>query len=195
MERRRSWFTGMIMADGVRRWWRWTIRTQGWRARGTPTPRASTGRSPPTWSARRRIRSPGGSCSTPVRAPAWSAASSCGPLAHGFRWPPWYLRVKREAAPQLETPERMAAAARAAGLVDVDAHEYAADVGIDRTEDLVAYRFGQAHCRAWLDGLSAAERARVRAAAVAAAAPLMQPYRPRVVRLVARRLPNTVTNP
>jgi hypothetical protein len=103
------------------------------------------------------------------------------------------------AAPQLETPERMAEAARAAGLVDVDAHEYAADVGIDRAEDLVAYRFGQAHCRPWLDGLTAAERARVRDAAVAAAAPFMQPYRPRVVRLVARsperRLPNTVTNP
>ena len=120
-------------------------------------------------------------------------------LAHGFRWPSWYLEVKRDAAPQLENPEKMAAAARAAGLVDVDAHEYAADVGIDRAEDLVAYRFGQAHCRPWLDGLTAAERARVRDAAVAAAAPLMQPYRPRVVRLVARsperRLPNTVTNP
>ncbi len=120
-------------------------------------------------------------------------------LAHGFRWPSWYLEVKRDAAPQLENPEKMAAAARAAGLVDVDAHEYAADVGIDRAEDLVAYRFGQAHCRPWLDGLTAAERARVRDAAVAAAAPFMQPYRPRVVRLVARsperRLPNTVTNP
>jgi hypothetical protein len=68
----------------------------------------------------------------------------------------------------------------------VDAHEYAADVGIDRSEDLVAYRFGQAHCRPWLDGLGATERARVRAAAVAAAAPVMRPYRPRVVRLVAR---------
>ena len=75
-------------------------------------------------------------------------------LTHGFRWPQWYVEVKRVAAPQLETPERMAAAARAAGLVDVDAHEYVADVGIDRAEDLVAYRFGQAHCRTWLDGLT-----------------------------------------
>jgi SAM-dependent methyltransferase len=107
-------------------------------------------------------------------------------LAHGFRWPQWYLTVKQAAAPQLENPERMAAAARAAGLVAVDAHEYAADVGIDRAEDLVAYRFGQAHCRRWLDGLDATEQARVRAAAVAAAAPVMRPYRPRVVRLVAR---------
>jgi hypothetical protein len=115
-------------------------------------------------------------------------------VAHGFRWPRWYLTVKQEAAPQLENPRRMAAAARAAGLVDVDAHEYAADVGIERAEDLVAYRFGQAHCRPWLNGLDPAERERVRAAAVAAAAPVMQPYRPRVVRLVARRLPNTVTN-
>jgi len=145
-----------------------------------------------------RVTRPGGAVLATVY-----AASSGSPardrvdetaLAHGFRWPRWYLTVKQEAAPQLESPERMAAAARAAGLGDVDAHEYAADVGIDRAEDLVAYRFGQAHCRPWLDGLDAAERACVRAAAVAAAAPVMRPYRPRVVRLVARRLPNTVTN-
>ena len=30
-------------------------------------------------------------------------------LAHGFRWPSWYLEVKRDAAPQLENPEKMAA--------------------------------------------------------------------------------------
>ena len=47
------------------------------------------------------------------------------------------------------------------------------------------YRLGQAHCRAWLDGLSATARARVRADAVRAVAPVMEPYRPRVVRLVA----------
>jgi hypothetical protein len=65
--------------------------------------------------------------------------------------------------------------------------------------DLVDYRFSQAlclptppappayrpPCREWLVGLSPEQRARLRTAAVAAIEPIMEPYRPRVVRLVA----------
>ena len=60
-----------------------------------------------------RVTRPGGAVLATVY-----AASSGSPardrvdetaLAHGFRWPQWYLEVKRVAAPQLETPERMAA--------------------------------------------------------------------------------------
>lgn len=104
---------------------------------------------------------------------------------HGFRWPPWYLEIKQVAAPRLGTAAAMAEAARAAGLAGVDAVEHAVDVGLDRAEELVDYRLGQAHCRVWLDGLSEAARSRVRADALRAVAPVMQPYRPRVVRLVA----------
>lgn len=104
---------------------------------------------------------------------------------HGFRWPPWYLEIKQVAAPRLGTAAAMAEAARAAGLAGVDAVEHAVDVGLDRAEELVDYRLGQAHCRVWLDGLSDAARSRVRADALRAVAPVMQPYRPRVVRLVA----------
>ncbi len=111
-------------------------------------------------------------------------------VGHGFRWPDWYLELRCRAAPQLESSPRMAAAARSAGLVDVDAREYAADVGVDRPEELVDYRFGQAHCRRWLESLTPRQRARVRADAIAAAAPIMEPYRPGVVRLVARVPPD-----
>ena len=106
-------------------------------------------------------------------------------VEHGFRWPEWYLRVKFEWAPRLGTVTAMTAAARAAGLVAARSVEYAAEVGLDRAEDLVDYRFHQAHCREWISGLSAAERAALRAAAIAAVEPIMRPYRPRVVRLVA----------
>jgi len=137
-----------------------------------------------------RVTRPGGA----VLATVYAATSSSAArdrvddvaVRHGFRWPDWYRELKCRSAPQLENPALMAACARAAGLVDVDAHEYAADVGVDRAEDLVDYRFGQAHCLRWLDGLAPQQRARVRADAIAAAAPVMEPYRPRVVRLVAR---------
>jgi hypothetical protein len=80
----------------------------------------------------------------------------------------------------------MAEAAQAAGLSGIDVVEQPIDVGLDRAEQLVNYRLGQAHCRAWLDGLSDAARSRLRADALRAVAPVMRPYRPRVVRLVAR---------
>jgi SAM-dependent methyltransferase len=107
-------------------------------------------------------------------------------VAHGFRWPRWYLELKEVFAPQLGTAEAMAAAARQAGLTDVRAEEYAADTGLDRAADLVDYRYSQAHCRSWLAQLSDQQLERLRAAAIAAVEPVMEPYRPRVVRLVAR---------
>lgn len=106
-------------------------------------------------------------------------------IAHGFGWPQWYLDLKEVAAPRLGTADAMAAAARAAGLVAVRAEEYVADVELDRADHLVDYRFGQAHCREWLAGLSRPAREELRSAAIAAISPIMEPYRPRVVRLVA----------
>jgi SAM-dependent methyltransferase len=136
-----------------------------------------------------RVTRPGGA----VLATVYATDSSNGvrdlidavAVDHGFRWPAWYLEIKQVAAPRLGTAAAMAEAARAAGLSGVDVVEHAVDVGLDRPEQLVDYRLGQAHCRAWLDGLSAAARSRVRAEALRAVAPVMEPYRPRVVRLVA----------
>ena len=120
-------------------------------------------------------------------------------LAHGFRWPRGTWRSSGRPRRSWRTRRRWPPPPARRASSTWTPTSTPPTSAIDRAEDLVAYRFGQAHCRPWLDGLSAAERARVRAAAVAAAAPVMQPYRPRVVRLVARsperRLPNTVTNP
>lgn len=106
-------------------------------------------------------------------------------IAHGFRWPAWYRGLKEVSAPQLGTAGAMAAAARAAGLAAVRADEYVADVGLDRAHHLVDYRFGQAQYHAWIAGLGRRAHQEVRAAAIAAIAPIMESYRPRVVRLVA----------
>ena len=106
-------------------------------------------------------------------------------IAHGFRWPEWYRQLKDVAAPLLGTADAMVGAASAAGLAAVRAEEYVADVGLDRADHFVDYRFGQAHCREWLAGLSLRDRKQLRTAAIAAIEPIMEPYRPRVVRLVA----------
>ncbi len=136
-----------------------------------------------------RVTRPGGAVLATV--PANSSASAVRDrvdevaVAHGFRWPQWSLRLRQEWAPQLGTAATMAAAARAAGLDAVAATEYTAELGLDRAEDLVDYRYHQAHCREWISTLTGAERAELRAAAIAAIRPIMTPYRPRVVRLLA----------
>jgi hypothetical protein len=89
-------------------------------------------------------------------------------------------------APLLGDVPAMRAAARAAGLVDVAVTEHVADVGVERAEDLVDYRLGQAHVAGWLARLPDDGRAALRRAAIAAVAPVMEPYRPPVITLVAR---------
>jgi hypothetical protein len=79
----------------------------------------------------------------------------------------------------------MAEAAQAVGLSDIDVAEYPVDVGLDQAAQLVDYRLGQPHCREWLDGLSDTARSNLRTDAPRAVTPVMQPYRPRIVRLVA----------
>ncbi|MHC1562198.1 class I SAM-dependent methyltransferase [Actinomycetospora sp. C-140] len=104
----------------------------------------------------------------------------------GFSPPGWYAHLTTVQSPQLGEVPAMAAAARAAGLAVVDVTEHAADVGVERAEDLVDYRLGQAHVASWLAGLGADERAALRRAAVDAVTLVMAPYRPPVVTLVAR---------
>lgn len=106
-------------------------------------------------------------------------------FAHGYTHPGWYRVFEREWAPQLGTVDLMVTAARAAGLQPLDVVEYAADLGLNRAEDLVDYRFGQAHYAAWVSGLVPEKRTAVRAAAITAIESIMEPYRPGVVRLVA----------
>ncbi|GAA4924804.1 class I SAM-dependent methyltransferase [Actinomycetospora succinea] len=103
----------------------------------------------------------------------------------GFTPPDWYAHLTTVQAPLLGDVAAMRAAARDAGLADVVVTEHVADVGVERAEDLVDYRLGQAHVAAWLAGLAEPERAALRRAAIAAVAPVMEPYRPPVITLVA----------
>jgi ubiquinone/menaquinone biosynthesis C-methylase UbiE len=137
-----------------------------------------------------RVTAPGG-----VLLAAVFAADFTSPLREridavaadaGWRTPAWYAHMKEDAVPLLGSAGAMAETAAAAGLADVVATERAVDVGVDRAEQLVAYRLGQAPFSVWLDAIGPGRAEEVRQAAVAAVAPDMSPYRPRVVFLVAR---------
>lgn len=106
--------------------------------------------------------------------------------AHGFTPPAWYAELTGEQAPLLGAADRMAHAAREAGLDGVRVREGPADLGLTDPAALVDYRLGQAQFADWLAGLDGASRAAVRAEALAAVAPAMEPYRPGVVQLTAR---------
>jgi ubiquinone/menaquinone biosynthesis C-methylase UbiE len=138
----------------------------------------------------RRVTSPGGALlaavfaadfSSPLREHIDAVAADAG-----WRTPAWYARMREDAVPLLGSARAMAEAAEAAGLADVVATERTIDVGVDRAEQLVAYRLGQAPFSGWLDAIAPGQAEDVRLAAVAAVAPDMSPYRPRVVFLVAR---------
>jgi ubiquinone/menaquinone biosynthesis C-methylase UbiE len=105
--------------------------------------------------------------------------------AEGWEAPEWYLQLKAQATPVLGTATAMAAAAEAAGLADVATDELPVDVGVDRPEQLVDYRFGQAQFSTWLGSIGARWAERVRERAVEAVTPVMVPYRPVVVFLRA----------
>jgi SAM-dependent methyltransferase len=105
----------------------------------------------------------------------------------GWRVPEWYLELKTITAPLLGTAAAMEAAAGDAGLVDVVVDERPVDVGITEPDLLVQYRFGQAQFAAWLDGIGAEAAASVHRWAADAIRPIMEPYRPIVVFLAARR--------
>lgn len=108
-------------------------------------------------------------------------------VTRSFGWAPpdWYVTMKADVVPLLGTAATMGAAAVDAGLDAIEVDEAAVDVGVTRPDQLVDYRLGQAHVSAWLDALAPERAAAVRAAAIDAVAPIMEPYRPIVVFLVA----------
>ncbi len=105
----------------------------------------------------------------------------------GWRVPDWYLELKTKAAPLLGTAADLQAAAVDAGLVDVVVDERPVDVGITEPDRLVQYRFGQAQFAPWLDEIGPEQAGQVHRRAVDAIRPIMEPYRPIVVFLAARR--------
>ncbi|MGH3981806.1 MAG: class I SAM-dependent methyltransferase [Pseudonocardiaceae bacterium] len=105
--------------------------------------------------------------------------------AHGFAFPDWYLAMKAKLTPLLGSAPSMARSAGAAGWMVRDVVERPVDVGVRTAADLVDYRFGQAPYASWLAGLGPARRRAVRHAVIDEVSPVMEPYRPIVVLLVA----------
>jgi SAM-dependent methyltransferase len=106
-------------------------------------------------------------------------------IEEGWNVPRWYVEIKTSAAPVLGTAASMAEVARAAGLRDVLVDERPVDVGVTEPEQLVAYRFGQAHYTQWITSLAPEKLRQVTERARAAIASVMEPYRPIVVFLSA----------
>jgi SAM-dependent methyltransferase len=102
-------------------------------------------------------------------------------VREGWVVPPWYVDIKARRAPILGCVPAMESVASSCGLRSIQCVETAVDVGVTEAEQLVDYRFGQAHYAEWLNGLAVERAAEVRALAVDSARPLMTPYRPLVV--------------
>jgi SAM-dependent methyltransferase len=103
----------------------------------------------------------------------------------GFAVPSWYRELKATHAAAVGTPDALVAVAVAAGLDAPRVEQARVDVGVLRADDLVDYRLSQAQYTPWMATLTADQRSEVRRSAIAAAAPVMQPYRPTVLFLVA----------
>ena len=84
---------------------------------------------------------------------------------HGWRAPEAYAWMKDHTVDLLASADRMACAAGAGGLVEVQVTDAAIPVGISSPRDLVKYRFGMAHVASFLASLDPAERAVVAAEA------------------------------
>lgn len=108
---------------------------------------------------------------------------------HGCRLPETYEWMRTAVAPLLGSSRAMGEAARAAGLIEVEAVEVAVDTGVRHPADQVAYRFGMPHLSRFLETLEPGERAAVVDEAVArvAAEPDADVLAPTVVFLSARR--------
>lgn len=108
-------------------------------------------------------------------------------VASSFGWaaPEWYRWV-RSVEGLLGDVASMQSAARRAGLLDVDAVEREVDVGVERPEDVVRYRFSQPHLAPFVAELDPATRARLLGRAAEALEGRDTRLRPVVVLLAAR---------
>ena len=107
----------------------------------------------------------------------------------GWQVPDWYAELKTTAIPILGSAEAMGAAANAAGLADVVVEERPIDVGVTDPAQLVSYRLGQPLFASWLDHIGARRASHLARQAAEAIRPIMQPYRPIVVFLIASKPP------
>lgn len=101
----------------------------------------------------------------------------------GWRPPAWYLAMKNELDPVSGSAERLSAAAREAGLVDVRVSAAAHDLGMLKPGDAVAYRLALPQLAAWAVGLNESARATLFQAACEAVAPHIAAWRPAMILL------------
>jgi ubiquinone/menaquinone biosynthesis C-methylase UbiE len=136
-----------------------------------------------------RVTRPGGALLASVYSTASRSAArdrvDAAARGHGFIFPDWYLAMKANVTPLLGNAPAMGRAAGAAGWRVHDVTEHPVDVGVRTAADLVDYRLGQAPYAGWLAGLTPARRRAVRHAVIDEIIPVMAPYRPIVVLLVA----------
>jgi ubiquinone/menaquinone biosynthesis C-methylase UbiE len=137
----------------------------------------------------RRVVRPGGAvlACTFSNTPQSAARDVLDAVARDAGWTPpeWYTENKQNIAPLLGSATAMERVAAAAGLVDVVVDERPVDVGITTAPELVDYRLGQVHYTSWLDELGPDRAAEVRLGLIEAIAPVMAPFLPIVVFLVA----------
>ena len=87
--------------------------------------------------------------------------------AFGYRRPDWYQTFKERLAERTGDPAALAAAAGDAGFSEVEVVREEVEAGLDRPEVAVDWRLNMPHTLAFVAGLDADERARLRAEALA----------------------------
>ncbi len=107
-------------------------------------------------------------------------------VTFGFERPAWYDRLKRETEPLSAFPDRLAALAREAGLVDIVVHEVSADVHVRTADAIVAWRLSMPMYEPFIAGLDDATGARVMHALHEAVGPAPEPLVPGLLVLDAR---------
>lgn len=101
--------------------------------------------------------------------------------AHGWRPPAWYRDMKTVLDPVSGDPERLAGAARQAGLVDVSAWVHAQDLGVRDARAVVNYRLATPQVAPWAATLAEGARERLVDQAALVTAPLLAEWRPAAV--------------
>lgn len=105
--------------------------------------------------------------------------------AYGWRPPAWYQAMKSDRELTSGDPDRLAALARQAGLVDAVACVHAAELGMRDPREFAAYRLAVPHVARWWADRDSARRERVMADLSEAVTPMLAGWRPAAVFLVA----------
>jgi SAM-dependent methyltransferase len=104
----------------------------------------------------------------------------------GLRRPEWYDTFKREIEPLTAFPDRLETVARTAGLLEVEIHEHAVDVGVRTADEIIAWRLGFPMYAMFMVSLDDETRIEVLDALRAALGPDPDPLVPELLVLVGR---------